>query len=78
MKKSRESLLKPLTEEIQRPLSCGPVSLTNVGGAYKMLRIKSPWRDPQEEEGTRGYCRCCGAKLWDDVEYCPDCEEEFG
>ena len=44
----------------------------------KMLRVKSPWRDPQEEEGTKGYCRCCGAKLWDDVEYCPDCEEEFG
>lgn len=41
-----------------------------------MLKIKSPWRDPQEFEGVAGYCRCCGEKLWDDVELCSKCEED--
>lgn len=40
-----------------------------------MVVLKSPWRDSQEAEGNKGYCRCCGEKLWDDVELCPACEE---
>lgn len=43
-----------------------------------MRRILSPWRDPQDEP-PRGYCRKCGAELYefDDEAYCDRCLDEM-
>lgn len=42
-----------------------------------MPRLKSPWRDAQNE-APRAYCRRCGGELYGEVvDFCSRCEEEF-